>query len=216
MCSLSAVPSRKRAQTDHTRASRCASLVHVRSLRPRPTRMSSARPAPSRKLSESPSIQPFCIDNRPPARAATLGTELWSKRSARRRTPCSNNQTGSHNTTRLLIRKLPYERIAAISRQFRRSRCRTAGAGGASLLPAKTLPNFSLARARPAACIWLGRRRQHLTHLSGEMLISAAKIKLTHVPTKVPAPRRMIYWVPYRIDCFPHLASRSVDTARGA
>ena len=137
------------------------------------------------KLSEAFN-QPFVFDNRPGA-SGTLGTDLVAKSPRDGYTLLYT--TGSHNTNTLLIRKLPYD----ARRDFAPISQITMSYGQLLVvhpsLPAKTLLEFiALARARPGALHFGSAGVGNITHLSGEMLISAAKIKLTHVPYKGAGP----------------------------
>ncbi len=137
------------------------------------------------KLSEAFN-QPFVFDNRPGA-SGTLGTDLVAKSPRDGYTLLYT--TGSHNTNTLLIRKLPYD----ARRDFAPISQITLSYGQVLVvhpsLPAKTLLEFiALARARPGALHFGSAGVGNITHLSGEMLISAAKIKLTHVPYKGAGP----------------------------
>lgn len=137
------------------------------------------------KLSEAFN-QPFVFDNRPGA-SGTLGTEIVAKSPRDGYTLLYT--TGSHNTNTLLIRKLPYDG----RRDFAPISQITLSYGQVMIvhpsLPAKTLPEFvALARARPGALHFGSAGVGNITHLSGEMLMSAAKIKLTHVPYKGAGP----------------------------
>ena len=137
------------------------------------------------KLSEA-FHQPFVFDNRPGA-SGTLGTDLVAKSPRDGYTLLYT--TGSHNTNTLLIRKLPYDArrdFAAISQI-------TLSYGQVMIvhpsLPVKTVPEFvALARARPGSLHFGSAGVGNITHLSGEMLMVAAKIKLTHVPFKGAGP----------------------------
>ena len=137
------------------------------------------------KLSEAFN-QPFVFDNRPGA-SGSLGTEMVAK--SPRDAYTLLYTTGSHNTNTLLIRKLPYD----ARRDFAPISQITLSYGQVLVvhpsLPAKTLPEFiALARARPGSLHFGSAGVGNITHLSGEMLISAAKIKLTHVPYKGAGP----------------------------
>jgi len=137
------------------------------------------------KLSEAFN-QPFVFDNRPGA-SGTLGTDIVAKSPRDGYTLLYT--TGSHNTNTLLIRKLPYDG----RRDFAPISQLTLSYGQVMIvhpsLPVKTLPEFvALARARPGSLHFGSAGVGNITHLSGEMLIAAAKIKLTHVPYKGAGP----------------------------
>ena len=133
------------------------------------------------KLSEAFN-QPFVFDNRPGASGA-IGTEMVAKSPRDGYTLLYT--TGSHNTNTLLIRKLPYDG----RRDFAPISQITLSYGQVLIvhpsLPAKTLPEFiALARARPGSLHYGSAGVGNITHLAGEMLMAAARIKLTHVPYK--------------------------------
>ncbi len=137
------------------------------------------------KLSEAFN-QPFVFDNRPGA-SGSLGTDMVAKSARDGYTLLYT--TGSHNTNTLLIRKLPYD----ARRDFAPISQITLSYGQVLVVhpsvPAKTLPEFiALARARPGALHFGSAGVGNITHLSGEMLMAAARIKLTHVPYKGAGP----------------------------
>jgi len=137
------------------------------------------------KLSEAFN-QPFVFDNRPGA-SGTLGTDIVAKSPRDGYTLLYT--TGSHNTNTLLIRKLPYDG----RRDFTPISQLTLSYGQVMIvhlsLPVKSLPEFvALARARPGGLHFGSAGVGNITHLSGEMLIAAANIKLTHVPYKGAGP----------------------------
>ena len=137
------------------------------------------------KLSEAFN-QPFVFDNRPGASGA-LGTEMVAKSPRDGYTLLYT--TGSHNTNTLLIRKLPYD----ARRDFAPISQITLSYGQVLVvhpsLPAKTLPEFiALARARPGSLHYGSAGVGNITHVGVEMLISAANIKLIHVPYKGAGP----------------------------
>jgi len=137
------------------------------------------------KLSEAFG-QTFVFDNRPGA-SGTMGTELVAKSPRDGYTLLYT--TGSHNTNTLLIRKLPYD----ARHDFAPVTQITASFGQILIVhpsvPAKTVPEFvALARARPGSLHFGSAGVGNATHLAGEMLISAAKIRLTHVPYKGGGP----------------------------
>ncbi len=130
--------------------------------------------------------QPFVFDNRPGA-SGTLGTDLVAKSPRDGYTLLYT--TGSHNTNTLLIRKLPYD----ARRDFAPISQITLSYGQVMIvhlsLPVKTVAEFvALARARPGSLHFGSAGVGNITHLSGEMLMVAAKIKLTHVPFKGAGP----------------------------
>jgi tripartite-type tricarboxylate transporter receptor subunit TctC len=133
------------------------------------------------KLSEAFN-QPFVFDNRPGA-SGSLGTDLVAKSARDGYTLLYT--TGSHNTNTLLIRKLPYD----ARRDFAPISQITLSYGQVLVVhpsvPAKTLPELvSLARARPGALHFGTAGVGNITHVGVEMLMSAAHVKLTHVPYK--------------------------------
>jgi len=133
------------------------------------------------KLSEA-LHHPFVFDNRPGA-SGTLGSELVAKSPKDGYTLLYT--TGSHNTNTLLIRKLPYD----ARRDFMPISQITLSYGQVMVvhpsLPANTLPAFiALARTRPGSLHFGSAGVGNITHLSGEMLMSATGIKLVHVPYK--------------------------------
>lgn len=137
------------------------------------------------KLSEA-FHQPFVFDNRPGA-SGTLGTDLVAK--SPRDAYTLLYTTGSHNTNTLLLRKLPYD----ARRDFAPISQITLSYGQVMIvhlsLPVKTMPEFvALARARPGSLHFGSAGVGNITHLSGEMLMAAAKITLTHVPFKGAGP----------------------------
>lgn len=137
------------------------------------------------KLSEAFN-QPFVFDNRPGA-SGSLGTEMVAKSPRDGYTLLYT--TGSHNTNSLLIRKLPYDG----RRDFAPISQITLSYGQVLVvhpsLPAKTLAEFiALARARPGSLHYGSAGVGNITHVGVEMLISAAHIKLTHVPYKGAGP----------------------------
>jgi tripartite-type tricarboxylate transporter receptor subunit TctC len=137
------------------------------------------------KLSEAFN-HPFVFDNRPGA-SGSLGTEMVAKSPRDGYTLLYT--TGSHNTNALLIRKLPYDG----RRDFAPISQITLSYGQVLVvhpsLPAKTLPEFvTLARSRPGALHFGSAGVGNITHVGVEMLISAANIRLTHVPYKGAGP----------------------------
>jgi tripartite-type tricarboxylate transporter receptor subunit TctC len=122
------------------------------------------------------------FDNRPGASGA-LGTELVAKSPKDGYTLLYT--TGSHNTNTLLIRKLPYDG----RRDFAPISQITLSYGQVMVvhpsLPAQDLKSFiALARAKPGTLHFGSAGVGNITHLHGEMLMSAANLKLTHVPYK--------------------------------
>ncbi len=137
------------------------------------------------KLSEAFN-QPFVFDNRPGA-SGTLGTDIVAK--APRDGYTLLYTTGSHNTNTLLIRKLPYD----ARRDFMPISQITLSYGQVLVVhpsvPANTLAELiKLARTRPGALHYGSAGVGNITHVGIEMLISAASIKLTHVPYKGAGP----------------------------
>jgi tripartite-type tricarboxylate transporter receptor subunit TctC len=137
------------------------------------------------KLSEAFN-HPFVFDNRPGA-SGSLGTDMVAKSPRDGYTLLYT--TGSHNTNSLLIRKLPYDG----RRDFAPISQITLSYGQVLVvhpsLPAKTLPEFILlARTRPGALHYGSAGVGNITHVGVEMLISAANVKLTHVPYKGAGP----------------------------
>ncbi len=137
------------------------------------------------KLSEAFN-QPFVFDNRPGA-SGTLGTEIVAR--SPREDYTLLYPTGSHNTNTLLLRKVPYDG----RRDFAPISQITLSYGQVLVvhpsLPAKSLPELiTLARARPGSLHYGSAGVGNITHLAGEMLMSAARITLTHVPYKGAGP----------------------------
>lgn len=133
------------------------------------------------KLSEAFN-QPFVFDNRPGA-SGSLGTDMVAKSPKDGYTLLYT--TGSHNTNTLLIRKLPYD----ARRDFAPISQITLSYGQVLVvhpaLPAKDLKELiALARTKPGALHYGSAGVGNITHVGVEMLISAANIKLTHVPYK--------------------------------
>lgn len=133
------------------------------------------------KLSEAFN-QPFVFDNRPGA-SGSLGTDIVAKGPKDGYTLLYT--TGSHNTNTLLIRKLPYD----ARRDFAPISQITLSYGQVMVvhpsLPARDLKSFiALARAKPGTLHFGSAGVGNITHLHGEMLMSAANIKLAHVPYK--------------------------------
>jgi tripartite-type tricarboxylate transporter receptor subunit TctC len=133
------------------------------------------------KLSEAFN-QPFVFDNRPGA-SGSLGTDIVAKSPKDGYTLLYT--TGSHNTNTLLIRKLPYD----ARRDFAPISQITLSYGQVMVvhpsLPARDLKTFiALAHAKPGTLHFGSAGVGNITHLHGEMLMSAANIKMTHVPYK--------------------------------
>lgn len=130
--------------------------------------------------------QPVVFDTRPGA-AGTIGTEIVAKSPRDGYTMLYT--TGSHNTNSLMYRKLPYDAhrdfvpITQIARSY-----------GVIMfvhpsLPVKTVRDLvALARAQPGKVHFGSAGVGNATHLAGELLISVAGIKLTHVPYKGGGP----------------------------
>lgn len=130
--------------------------------------------------------QPFVLDNRPGA-SGTLGTDIVAKSPRDGYTLLYT--TGSHNTNTLLIRKLPYD----ARRDFAPISQATLSYGQVLTahpsLPVRNLQEFiAFARARPGKLHYGSAGVGNITHVGVEMIVAAAKIKLTHVPYKGAAP----------------------------
>lgn len=130
--------------------------------------------------------QPILFDNRPGA-AGTIGTELVAKSAKDGYTILYT--TGSHNTNTLMYRKLPYDAhrdflpITQISLSYGQIMIVHPS------LPVKTARDLvALAKAKPGGLHYGSAGVGNITHLTGALLSTVAKIDLAHVPYKGAGP----------------------------
>ena len=129
---------------------------------------------------------PILFDNRPGA-AGAIGTELVAKSPKDGYTILYT--TGSHNTNTLMYRKLPYDAhrdflpITQISRSYGQIMIVHPS------LPVRTARDLvNLAKAKPGQLHFGSAGVGNITHLTGALLISVAKIDIAHVPYKGAGP----------------------------
>ena len=130
--------------------------------------------------------QPILFDNRPGA-AGAIGTEFVAKSPKDGYTILYT--TGSHNTNTLMYRKLPYDAhrdflpITQISLSYGQIMIIHPS------LPVKTARELvALAKARPGHLHYGSAGVGNITHLTGALLSTVAKIDLAHVPYKGAGP----------------------------
>ena len=130
--------------------------------------------------------QPILFDNRPGA-AGAIGTEFVAKSPKDGYTILYT--TGSHNTNTLMVRKLPYDAhrdflpITQISLSYGQIMIVHPS------LPVKTARDVvALAKAKPGSLHYGSAGVGNITHLTGALLSTVAKIDLAHVPYKGAGP----------------------------